>query len=152
MFAEKQIERGKNKNGLPSLIASRWSRRSFPQTKGGIKLFLEPFIFHYHNDLGFAGSFHVYLTALVRCACVRACCCCCCFVSFFFFPSFPRNRVHLCFAAPPLSRLGEPGGWKGACTLALPHATNQSHSSPAVPPVYLFLDSSHSLFILHATS
>lgn len=41
----------------------------FPRNKGRNKtVFLDPFIFHYHNDLGFVGSFHVYLTVLV-CLC-----------------------------------------------------------------------------------
>lgn len=145
MLAEKQIGRGKkNQNNLPSVIASQWSRRSSPETKEGIKLFLEPFIFHYHNDLGFAGSFHVYLTTLV--------CLCVCVCALFFLFAAQQGVLLLCRTATLLSLLGEPRGWKRARTLAHPHAANQSHSSPAVPPVYLFLDSSDSLFILHATS
>ncbi len=38
----------------------------FPRNKGRNKtVFLAPFIFHYHNDLGFVESFHVYLTVCV---------------------------------------------------------------------------------------
>lgn len=45
----------------------------FPQNKGRNKtVFLDPFIFHYHNDLGFAESFHVYLTVCV-CVCSTGC-------------------------------------------------------------------------------
>lgn len=43
----------------------------FPRNKGRNKtVFLAPFIFHYHNDLGFVESFHVYLTV---CMCLYLC-------------------------------------------------------------------------------
>lgn len=51
----------------------------FPRNKGRNKtVFLDPFIFHYHNDLGFVESFHVYLTVCV-CVCVCSTGCAGCF-------------------------------------------------------------------------
>lgn len=67
MFAEKQIG-GKTTLSHRQPVVSL----EFPRNKGRNKtVFLDPFILHYHNDLGFVGSFHVYLTVLA-CLCFCA--------------------------------------------------------------------------------